>query len=137
MIKNLLFGQDAHHNLLAEIGLFTLRVFMGLTMAFTHGFQKIPPPQQLIDGVNALGFPSPVLFSWAAALAEFGGLFIAIGLFTRPFSFLLAFTMAVAAFVVHAADPFSVKEMALLYFFISMFFMLHGPGRWSVDARLR
>ncbi len=119
---------------LDDFSLALLRVFIGLTMAFSHGLGKMPPPEQLIGGVEAMGFPMPVFFAWAAALAEFaGGILLAIGLLTRPAAAFVMVTMATAFFIVHAADPFQNKEMALLYLFASLFFVIHGAGRWSVD----
>ena len=118
-----------------DVAVFILRAFAGLTMAFAHGFGKLPPPEQLVQGVEAIGFPMPGLFAWSAALAEFaGGLLLAMGLFSRPAALMMAFTMAVAGLIVHAADPFQIKELAFVYFFISLFFVLHGPGRLSLDA---
>lgn len=122
---------------LNDLALFILRVFIGLTMAFSHGLAKMPPSEQLIAGVEAMGFPAPQMFAWLASLAEFaGGLLLAVGLLTRPSAALMAITMAVAAFVAHSADPFAKKEMALLFLFTSLFFALHGAGRWSVDSFL-
>jgi len=116
------------------LALTLLRVFIGLCMAFSHGLGKIPPSEMLVGGVQALGFPMPELFAWAAGLAEFaGGILLALGLLTRPAAAFVVFTMAVAAFGAHAADPFGQKEMALLYLFASLFFVIHGAGRWSVD----
>lgn len=116
------------------LALALLRVFVGLCMAFSHGLGKIPPNEMLIGGVQALGFPMPELFAWAAGLAEFaGGVLLALGLLTRPAAAFVVFTMAVAAFGAHAADPFAKKEMALLYLFTALFFVIHGAGRWSID----
>ena len=117
-----------------DLALTLLRVFIGLTMAFSHGLGKMPPPDMLIGGLESMGFPAPVFFAWCASLAELvGGIFLAIGLLTRPSALFVVITMAVAAFVAHAADPFEKKEMALLYLFAALFFVLHGAGRWSVD----
>lgn len=117
--------------------LLILRVFAGLSMAFAHGLGKLPPPDMLVQGVAGIGFPMPEFFAWNAALAEFlGGLLLVLGLLTRPAAAAIAFTMLIAAFVVHAADPYQVKEMAFLYLFIALFFMIMGPGRYSVDRLL-
>lgn len=117
-----------------ETSLTILRVAAGLMMAFGHGLGKLPPSEGLISGVTALGFPAPGLFAWLAALAEFGGgILLAIGLLTRVNAFLLAFTMLVAAFGVHLADPFKVKELSLLYLVIYVLFMIRGSGRLSLD----
>ncbi|MEK2644384.1 DoxX family protein [Bdellovibrio sp. BCCA] len=117
-----------------DVALTLLRVFIGLTMAFSHGLGKLPPPQMLVDGISSLGFPAPEFFAWCAGLAEFaGGVLLALGLLTRPAAAFVVFTMLVAVLGVHGADPFAKKEMALLYMFSALFFVLHGAGRWSVD----
>lgn len=120
-----------------DIAVVILRVFIGLTMAFAHGAAKMPPPGMFVDGVQALGFPAPLFFAWCATLAEFaGGLLLALGLFTRGAALFMFVTMFVAAFVAHAADPFQTKEMAFIYLFVSLFFVLFGAGRWSIDHML-
>jgi putative oxidoreductase len=121
-----------------DFGLLLFRFFVGATMAFSHGLGKVPPSEQLIQGVTGIGFPLPVVFAWAAALSEFvGGLLIAAGLFTRLSAVFLGFTMGVAAFVVHGADPFNVKEMALLYFASAVLLFFTGAGQYSADRLLR
>jgi putative oxidoreductase len=81
-----------------------------------------------------MGFPSPDLFAWAAALSEFlGGILIALGLGTRIAAFFVFSTMTVAVFIRHASDTFDVKELALLYGTIAMAIVLIGPGRFSLD----
>lgn len=121
-----------------DLGLLLFRLFIGITMAFAHGMGKLPPNEQLIGGVAAIGFPMPVIFAWMAALSEFlGGLCLAAGLFTRYAAAFLGFTMAVAAFVVHSQDPFQTKEMALLYLFACVLFLFCGAGGYSLDRKIR
>ncbi len=121
-----------------NLGFFIFRVFIGLSMAFGHGLGKLPPPEQLIAGVTSMGFPLPIVFAWAAALSEFiGALLITMGFYTRWAAASLGFTMAIAAFVVHGADPFKVKELALIYFISSIFFLLNGAGPYSLDKIIR
>jgi putative oxidoreductase len=121
-----------------DLGSLILRLFVGLSMAFAHGLGKIPPNQQLIDGVASMGFPLPEFFAWAAALSEFaGGILIVAGLFTRYAALFLGITMAVAAFKVHGADPFQVKELAFFYLFSCITLLLQGAGRFSLDSLLR
>lgn len=122
---------------LANFGWLVLRLFSGLAMSLAHGLGKFPPSERFIGVVENLGFPAPALFAWLAGFSEaVGGVFIALGLFTRPMALMLAITMGVAAFLQHGADPFRDKELALLYLavFIAQFFV--GGGRWSVDAFL-
>jgi len=41
--------------------------------------------------------------------------------------------MAVAAFVVHAGDPFSKMEMSLLYLLLFITLFIFGPGKYAID----
>jgi len=121
-----------------DLGLLLFRLFIGLTMALAHGLGKTPPPEQLIEGVAKMGFPMAIVFAWAASLSELlGGLCIAVGLYTRQASAFLGFTMAVAAFRAHGADPFQMKEMSLLYLAACVLFLFHGAGKYSLDKMIR
>ncbi len=138
MIKRFLFGSIALPSFFGDLVIFGSRLFVGLAMAIQHGHGKMPPPQMFIEGVGALGFPQPVIFAWAASLAElvFAAL-LALGLFTRLSALMVGSTMAVAAFMAHAADPFEKKEMALLYLATCAVFFVLGGGRFSLDRFFR
>lgn len=138
MIKRLLFKVTPEHTIVNETTMTALRVVAGLSMAALHGSGKVPPSDQLIEGVAAMGFPMPVLFAWLAGLAELlGGIFLAVGFLTRPSAFFIAITMFVAAFGKHLNDPFKVKELSLIYLFIALVFMTKGASRWSVDKFIK
>ena len=137
-IRDILFGGTGGGSWLADVGLMLLRGFSGVAMAVLHGAAKVQNPGRTIDSAEDLGFPLPFVFGWFAVIAEFfGGILLALGLATRPAAFLLACTMATAAFVAHADDNFATREKALLYLFIAVLFMLIGSGRYGVDALLR
>jgi putative oxidoreductase len=141
-VKNLLFDSMGTGRPAGDFGLLVMRAGFGAYMAVAHGYGKIPPSEGFIGGTANLGFPAPELFAWLAALAEFGGgILLAIGLATRTAALALASTMAVAAFMAHANDPwFSMdgrsKEMAMLYLIPSVALLFTGPGRFSVDAMI-
>lgn len=119
-----------------NLGLLWLRVLMGLGISLFHGYGKVfgGRMEQFTEGVAKMGFPMPDAFAWTGALSEFlGGILIALGLGTRIAAFFVFSTMAVAAFIRHASDPFDVKELALLYGTIAMAIVLIGPGRFSLD----
>src|SRR5688572_18572006 len=150
-IKSILFGGRGAGSAIADIALSIVRVSTGLLMAVGHGKSKLfhdgpfGPPEGLIRGTQALGFPAPTLFAWCAALAELvGGILIALGLLTRPAAAILVFNMAVAAFGAHLHDPIFAakrgdpsKEMALLYLLPFFLFMFTGGGRFAADAAIR
>ncbi len=129
-----------------DFGLLLLRV-PGLLMA-SHGWGKLQwfihrddrsvfetdKWAKWVEGVEALGFPEPVVFAWAAVAAELvGGLLVGLGVYTRFAAASVAFTMFVAAFIRHADDAFSAKEKALVYLATCLALVLLGGGRLSVD----
>lgn len=135
-VRSLLFGGGGGGSRTADLGLLFLRVFAGLSLALAHGLGKLPPSERFLTGVAEMGFPLPILFGWAAGLSEFGGgILIAAGLLTRPAALAIACTMAVAAFVRQAGDPFLERELALLYGTVALMLILAGAGRYSIDAR--
>jgi len=124
---------------LQDVGLLWLRILMGLGIA-SHGWQKIFGGQmdRFAAGIAEMGFPLPGLFAWAAALSELlGGLLIVLGLGTRAAALFVFATMSIAAFIRHAPDPFSKKELALAYWTMAGLLILAGAGRFSLDALLK
>ena len=138
MLKRVLFGGESGLSFPANAGLTLLRIFAGVALLMSHGMGKIPPSDGLITTTAGIGFPAPAAFAWGAGLAEsLGGACLALGLFTRPAAFFIAFTMGTALLGVHRHDPFAKQEMAFLYFFIAIAYLLMGAGDWSLDRFLR
>ncbi len=133
-MKKIFFGYTPILNENVNFGLFLIRLFTGISIAFAHGIGKVPPSEGFIDGISEMGFPIPNFFAWMSAIAEFfGGIFLTIGLATRPFALLIGINMGVAAFLAHAEDPFSGKEKALLFCMIALFLFITGAGKYSID----
>lgn len=128
---------SSHENQkLNDFGLLILRVSAGLAMALQHGMGKL---QKLIDG--DLQFPDPLGIGvttslFLAGVTEFFcALAVVLGVLTRLMSAPVAFTMVVAAFVVHADDTFERKELAIIYLVIFSALILTGGGRFSIDSK--
>ena len=104
-----------------------------------HGFQKL---FGAFGGLGGKGARAE-LFSlmWTAGVLEtFGGILLAVGLFTRPVAFVLAGQMAVAYFKQHAPHSFwpivNAGELAALYCFVFLWFFAAGAGPLSADRLL-
>jgi putative oxidoreductase len=148
-VKAICFGGNGTGTPLGDAALALLRLGIGLMIAFGHGMSKLfqeghfGPTEQFVQSVGKMGFPAPTLFAWCSALAEFvGGLLIALGFLTRPAAAVLAFNMAVAAFITHLHAPFvsmqgPSKESALLYLLPCLLLLVIGAGRYSFDALWR
>ncbi|HES57998.1 MAG TPA: DoxX family protein [Firmicutes bacterium] len=134
MLRGFFVGGANVQSVAANLGLLIGRLGWGLLLALLHGLGKLPPSERFIGGVETLGFPAPTLFAWAAALAEFaGGLLVAAGLLTRPAALAIVFTMVVAAFMRHGADPMEKKELALVYLTFGLLYLIVGAGKYSID----
>jgi putative oxidoreductase len=134
MIKRVLFGYTPILNENVNFGLLILRLFAGLSLAFAHGINKIPPSDGFVNGISEMGFSGPSFFAWISALTEFaGGILLAIGLASRPAALFIGINMGVAAFLRHADDPFSGKEKAMLFLVIALVFFVTGAGKYSFD----
>lgn len=143
-------------SLAADLALLVLRL-AGAGLALFHGWGKLARllggDDRFADGLAQMGFPVPLVFAWAAALAEtLGGTLVTLGLFTRPAAALCAVTMLVAAFVRHhALDQVFVRlgllevpperlaawgnpELALVYLAVFLAVALAGAGALSVDG---
>ena len=120
-------------NLLISVGLLLLRIASG-GMMLVHGWPKMTGYNDLVDK-----FPDPLgigsQFSLIGAIgAEVGcACLLILGLATRVAAIPLVFTMAIALFIVHAADPWQTKELAAVYLLVYTTLALTGPGWFSVD----
>ena len=122
---------------LFNTSLLFLRLGFSMLM-MTHGWPKL---QRLFSGDTAFAdplgigeLPSLYLTIFAELVAP---ILVIIGYKTRIFAASTAFTMAVAAFIVHGSDPLAKKEMALLYFIGFLLITLLGAGRYSIDGTRR
>jgi putative oxidoreductase len=138
MLRGWLRWSERRRGLLADLGLLLLRVLAAAYMVVGHGWPKLSSFQE-----KAARFGDPIGIGPTAslALATFAEFFCAIlvglGLLTRFAALALVVNMSVAAFFAHAGHPFAKKELALLYLAIWLALLVAGPGRLSVDERLR
>lgn len=113
--------------------LLAMRVLFGLLL-MSHGMAK----WSNFDAMSA-SFPDLLGLgsTTALVLAIFGEVICSAGFILGAFYRLalipMIFTMSMAFFVVHAHDPFSVKELAFVYLAVFVLMFLAGPGSYSLD----
>ena len=113
-----------------------LRLFAGILM-LTHAIPKIANyPVLSMTFPDPLGLGSQLSLVLAILAEGVCSLFIIAGAFTRLAVLPLIFNMCVAAFVVHGADTFGQKELAVLYLGFYLAILTIGPGRFSADRFL-
>jgi len=124
-----------------HLGLLLLRIGLGI-MFVLHGWPKLAGGPERWAGVGGamsnygITF-APTFWGFLAAVSEFGGgILLLLGLFFRPASIFLFFTMLVAATMhLQKGDAFSdyshAIELAIVFF--SLYFT--GPGRYSLDYK--
>lgn len=122
---------------LAPIALTVLRVWAGAILAL-HGWQKATDFASWAGMVDQLGIPAPSFFAALAMIAELGGgIALVLGLLTPIAAAMLLTNMLVAVFVVHwESGPMAAEggyEYALTLALVSLFFLVRGPGPYSLD----
>jgi putative oxidoreductase len=141
-----------HKEMPVSIGLLILRLGIGGYL-ITHGWGK--GQMLLADGAEKFGDPIGLGSTLSLALvttSEFlCALLIILGLTTRLAAIPVVITMSVAAFVIHAGDPWTMeaaanaffsgasktwfsKEPALLYLIPYLSLVFTGGGKLSLDG---
>ncbi len=79
-------------------------------------------------------FPIPTASAWISAGAQVVcGILFMLGLFTRPAAAVMVFNFVVALTMVHWGMIYPRQAMALIMLATSLFLLLHGPGKLSID----
>ncbi|MFK2821095.1 DoxX family protein [Flavobacteriaceae sp. LMIT009] len=122
-------------NNFTDLGLLFLRVGIG-AMMLTHGIPKI---NRLFADPIEFGDPiglGPTISLILALIGEVVAPALLIVGFKTKLAAIPAFiTMAVAALIVHAEDPFGTKEKALMYALCFLVIFFTGAGKYSLDKK--
>ncbi len=101
----------------------------------THGYGKF----LMLTGDGQVQFADPIGIGETASLilavfAEFiCSILLILGVATPLSALPLLITMLVAALIVHAPDPFTRKELPLLYAAVYLVIAIAGAGKYSFD----
>jgi putative oxidoreductase len=121
-----------------DLALLTGRVAIAALM-LVHGLPKM---EMLFSG-DLIQFPPVFGMSAELSLAltvfaeVFCSILILVGFGTRLATIPLIITMLVATLLIHGADVFAKKELALLYLLVYVILFFTGSGKYSVDQLLQ
>ena len=139
----LTYGLDAAYRIAADIGALLVRITIGQAFLLT-GLGKLQNHERTAGFFESLGIPLPGAHAWfIGGLEMIGGGLLIIGLVTRPVSFLLLCTMAVAILTADRADFLGAlawsPEKGLtdvtpwMFGLFLLMLIAHGAGRLSLD----
>jgi putative oxidoreductase len=138
-------GLAGFYEALQELAYPLVRITSGLFLV-PHGGQKLfgwfgGSIQGVAGGFAKLGLEPALPFAYLVGVTEFfGGLCIALGLFTRFWAACCAILLAVAVFKVHLGNGFFWTkggfEYPLMWMLVSIAILIRGGGQYSLDRRL-
>lgn len=115
-----------------DLALLILRLGFGGFM-LTHGIPKLEMLSDPSQFGNPIGLGSTASLILCLIGEVVAPIFMIIGFKTKLAAIPAVLTMAVAAFIVHAADDLGTKEHALLFLLAFLVIFLAGPGKYSID----
>lgn len=117
-----------------NIGLLILRLGSGALM-LSHGIPKIN--RLFADEIkfsDPFGLGSTVSLALAVFAEVICAALVIVGFKVRLATIPLMITMLTAAFYAHADDPFSRKELPLMFFISFLVLCILGGGKFSIDG---
>ena len=125
--------------------LLLVRLYWGWQLA-QSGWGKLHNLDKVTEFFTSLNLPHPAQMAVFIACVElFGGIFFALGLFSRMTALVLTVNMLMAyitadreAFFSFFSDPDKFSAAApYVFLFASLLILIFGPGKLCVDALLR
>lgn len=130
-----------------QVGLFLIRLIMGLLMAF-FGYEKLIHFNEMaasefwVKNVSFMGMSGKVPLALTVFAEFFCSIFLILGLFTRFSLLVLMFCMAYIFLVVFpnsiiskGDNGYSISD-TFIYFTIYAGLLFTGPGKFSLDYKL-
>jgi putative oxidoreductase len=131
-------GAAGLYETLAPLSFTLIRITLGLIL-IPHGYAKLFLNDAVPASRNFVNFGWAYPLAWAyfiGALEFFGGILLAVGLFTRIVAAAIAIEMAVISFAVlwpNWSWGRRGMEYALFMGIVALAIFFRGGGRWSLD----
>jgi len=123
-----------------EYGLIFIRLTIGVRLIYgvADNVFSWAHMVEFRDFLDKLGVPFPMFGAHLSAYAQFicGILFI-LGLLFRPAAFVMVINFICALLIAHRTGGYAPAAAAWIMLFVSIGFLVHGPGALAVDNTLR
>lgn len=131
-----LFSPDTAY-LSKDIAFLGFRVLVSLAMINTHGIKKVIYLQETIAHIpDPFGIGGELSTAMAILANIICPILVIMGLATRLAILPILGVTMIGFFIVHAADPWSVKDIPLIYSLAYMLIFFIGPGKYSLDYKI-
>jgi putative oxidoreductase len=126
----------------SEIAELLLRVVAGLILPLIHGLPKIGvlgsgSPAGVGAGLEKSGYYPGIFWAYVIIFAEIvGGLFLALGLFTRLAAAILIIEFINVVYVDYANRGTAGARYSFVLLIVYIFFLFRGGGPYSLDRKL-
>lgn len=118
-----------------DIGLLLLRIWLAIGLFTNHGWEKLFRFNEMLEK-----FPDPLLLGktpgliFALICDGICSILVALGLFTRISSALIAINMSVAFFIFWKSQISEIHgELPFIYLGAYLFLLFSGAGKFSLD----
>ena len=113
------------------------RILVSLSMIHTHGLKKIIHFADTIKNIpDPFGLGGEIS-TYIALLANIvSPVLVILGLGTRIAALQILSVTLMGFFVVHAADPWTLKDVPLMYSLAYLLILFYGAGRYSLDDQI-
>ncbi len=123
-----------------DFGLLALRLVTGAFLIYQSHDNILSAARmdEFVKFLSQFGFPSPEIMAPLCVWAQFlCGIAFVLGLLTRWAGLVTVFVFVVAVYMVHLPQDFLGWWPALILVFLGILFATEGPGRYSLDAKVR
>lgn len=123
-----------------EYGMFFVRLIVGFHLIYGAADNVFSWHDMLRfrDFLAANGTPYPLVGAVVSAWAMFlCGILYILGAFTRYAAVVMIINFLAALVIAHRVGGYPPAALAFMMLFSSIAFLVHGPGKPSVDDRLR
>lgn len=120
-----------------DIVLLVFRVLVSLAMIHTHGLKKILDFSGTVANIpDPFGMGGQISASIAIIANIISPIFVILGLGTRLAILPILSVTLIGFFIVHAKDPWAVKDIPLMYSLSYLLIVFLGAGKYSLDNKL-